>query len=83
MDVDGVPACMRPQADVHLLWREELVHNARGAMQQPAELRRLGIAEVRDSGCVSFWHDDQGPDAERSNAVIHIPVLGFVDHSAR
>jgi hypothetical protein len=83
MDVNGLTARMRPQAHVGLGRGQQRVDDRGAAVDEQSLRRRLGSCEVRDPRNVSDGLEQEGPDAERADAVLDAPAFSVEDHAAR
>jgi hypothetical protein len=82
VDVSGLAAGVRPQADVDLIRVRELTDDVGRPPEQVAQLGPLAGIEFPHVQDVADRHDDQRPDAQRTDAVTHEPASGVVDHAA-
>ena len=82
VDVPGLPAGVRPLADVCLVGAGLGEDGCGHAVQQRAELGVLFRRQVSEAQDVAQRLDDEGADAERADAVLDRPVFRLVNDAA-
>lgn len=83
VDVDRLGVHVRPEGDVDLLGCFQPCDDCRCLLKNGAQLGSLGLVEVRDMNDMALRLDDQGPNAQRPDAMVDVPEVGFVDAASR
>jgi hypothetical protein len=82
MDVNRLAAGVRPQADVDLSGGEQLVYDRGGPVRQRPQRGGLIGGQAGDARDVAQRLDQQGADAERTDAVLHSPAAAIENRPA-
>jgi hypothetical protein len=82
VDMDGLPTCVRPEADVDLFGVEKLRDYARRALQYRSKGRGFDVRQFGDMKDMALGFHDQRPDPKGTHAVLDAKMFVLEDASA-